>query len=337
MLKRFISFRTSRRPITTPRLFASLLFAILQPVNVYGSTALGIANAYNVFLSGNFTATGADTGGRIAVGGSASFPAWYAVGDSLLDSFAAPDILDVGSSITAGPAGVYGGNAFEGTSGSSYAYTYNGTATVGGANPINFAAQFASLTGYATQLSQWAPNSTVSYGSTVTLTGTDPSLEVFDLNVSQLPANYAIDLNVNSSATVLINVNGASFTSSNWGEFLNGTQIIGNGATGYDNILFNFYNATSITFGGTFEGTVLAPNANVTGSTSGQLDGGLIGKSFTGNTEFHDLLFTGTLPAYVVPASGVPEPAPFILCGSALVFAGLIRRRQPKTASGTSR
>jgi choice-of-anchor A domain-containing protein len=198
-----------------------------------------------------------------------------------------------------------------------------GQLTTGGADPINFASQFSFLTAYATQLGQLTANSTVNnngYG-TITLTGTDPTLEIFDLPIADLGGSNALDINVNASATVLINVMGISVTTSNSGFFLNGTQNIGNGATGYEHILFNFYQATSINFGGTFQGTVLAPNASVTGG-GGQIDGGLIAQSYSGNLEFHDLLFNGSLPA------PVPEPSPLILCGIGLLLVGLGRYRR---------
>ena len=90
-------------------------------------------------------------------------------------------------------------------------------------------------------------------------------------------------------------------------------------------MLFNFYQATSINFGGSFQGTVLAPEATVTGTGSGQLDGGLIALSFNGDTEFHDYLFAGSnLAPYVPP---VAEPTSFLLCGIALLVVGLLRRR----------
>jgi choice-of-anchor A domain-containing protein/uncharacterized protein (TIGR03382 family) len=318
------------------QLITVTLITLVHPLECQGA-ALGVANDYNVFVAGNFTATGADTGGRIAVGGTASFPGYYSIGDAILDSFIAPnnDTLDVGGNISVGPAQVYygnntdslAGNAYEGSLGKSTAVMIEGgSLVIGGANPIDFASQSSFLSSYAAQLGQATANSTVNnngYG-TITLTGTDPTLEIFDLPIADLGGSDSLYLNVNSSATVLINVMGTSVTTSNSGFFLNGTQIIGNTATGYDKILFNFYQATDIAFGGTFQGTVLAPNANVTGG-NGQLDGGLIAQSYNGSIEFHDLLFNGTLPAYTAPT---PEPAPFVLCGAGLVLLGMVRRRR---------
>jgi choice-of-anchor A domain-containing protein len=302
-----------------------LLFANLHPVNLYAS-ALGVASDYNVFVLNNFTETGADTGGGIAVGGAASFSGYYSIGQYPLTTFAGTDMLDVDTTITSGVGQVYNGNAYVGATGTGGVNMINGTLKTGGGDPINFASQATFLTSYATQLSLVAATGTVSdnYG-TVTLSGTSSTLDVFDVPIADLGGNNTIDINNPSGATVLINVTGTSGTTTGAGMYINGNGANGNSTTTQaDNVLFNFYQATSITFGGSVLGTVLAPSAAVTGA--GQLDGGLIAKSFSGTTEFHNYVLTGTLPPYV---PGVPEPTPLILCGSALVIAGLARRRRP--------
>ena len=321
---------------------ACLLLAVLQPAALRASAALGVANDYNVFVAGNFTETGSDSGGRIAAGGNAYFTnSYYSVGWDLIDPFTAPsnDTLVVGGSIVQGPAQVYyatnannsgaGGNAWEGStgvSGVSFAGS-GGSLTVGGAAPFSFASQFSFLTAYATQLSQLTANGTVTGTGAFTLTGTSPTLDIFDLPIADLGGSNSLDFSVPSSATILINViggDGSTLTTSTSGFFWNGTQELAPYAAPYENVLFNFYQATSINFAGSFEGTVLAPKATVTGTGSGQLDGGLIALSFNGDTEFHDYLFTGShLPAYVPP---VAEPTSFLLCGIALLVVGSLRR-----------
>ncbi len=295
-----------------------LALALLNPAHV-DAAALGVANAYNVFVSGNLTLTGADTGGRVAAGGNASFPGYYSVGQAILDSFTAPsnDTLDVDMSITAGPAGVYNGNAYEGVAGASYASVQSGySAKVGGASPIGVAGQVATLNTYSAQLAKQTANSTVTANgpggpNSFLLTGTDPTLEIFTLPIADL--TDSLYFKVNPTATVLINVTGTGpVTTTNTGTFYyqggSYQQFVGNTATMWENVLFNFSQATSITFGGSFVGTVLAANADVTGA-NGQLDGGLIAKSFNGSTEFHDLLFTGTLP----PMTAAPEPGTWVM------------------------
>lgn len=226
------------------------MVSLALAVQLYGS-ALGVANDYNIFVFNNLTVTGSDSGGRIAVGGTASFDqAWYSVGDAVLHSFSAPDneTLDVADTISTGPAQIYAGHAYLASgSPSDVSLVDGGTLTEGGTNPVNVAGQYSFLNSYATQLSQLSANSTV---------------------------NNSLWFDVSATATVLINVIGTSITTSDCGFFWNGAQITGNSATEYQNVLFNFYQATSIDLTGTFQGTVLAPNAAVTGG-DGQLDGGL--------------------------------------------------------------
>jgi len=116
-------------------------------------------------------------------------------------------------SITAGPAGVYNGNAYQGVAGASYASVQNGyTATVGGVSPIGVAAQVNTLKTYATQLAALASNSTVTANgpggpNSYLLTGTDPTLEVFSLPIADLAG--PLYFNVRAGATVLVNVVGS--------------------------------------------------------------------------------------------------------------------------------
>ncbi|MDE7104454.1 MAG: choice-of-anchor A family protein, partial [Ruminococcus sp.] len=79
-------------------------------------------------------------------------------------------------------------------------------------------------------------------------------------------------------------------------------KIYANNHEGCSRILYNFYDATKVVFGGLFQGTVFAPNADVTdertdGNTTdtinGHLSGALIAKSFKGGTEFGYRPYTG--------------------------------------------
>ncbi len=83
------------------------------------------------------------------------------------------------------------------------------------------------------------------------------------------------------------------------------------------NILYNFYNATSVTFNGgcNFNGTVLAPNANATSPEKcpGHLSGALIAKSFYGGLEFGYRPYRGGVDifgmtsGYAVPVDKVDQ------------------------------
>lgn len=83
------------------------------------------------------------------------------------------------------------------------------------------------------------------------------------------------------------------------------------------NILYNFYNATSVTFNGgcNFNGTILAPNANATSPEQcpGHLSGALVAKSFYGGLEFGYRPYRGGVDifgmtsGYAVPVNKVDQ------------------------------
>lgn len=109
--------------------------------------------------------------------------------------------------------------------------------------------------------------------------------------------------------------------------YINGTQVsnTNTGDKGTNNhpysekLLYNFYEAETIYMNSNFNGTILAPNANVYGSylnedgtlkdesCHGHLSGSLIAKSFAGGTEFGYRPYRGTVDilgsqaGYVVP------------------------------------
>lgn len=85
------------------------------------------------------------------------------------------------------------------------------------------------------------------------------------------------DVNITGAATVF---NGR--TISNTGD------VSSNNNEYSTKILYNFYNATHVELSGNFNGTILAPNADITSPSNctGHLSGALIAKSFTGGLEF---------------------------------------------------
>ena len=92
--------------------------------------------------------------------------------------------------------------------------------------------------------------------------------------------------------SVTTNING--YCISKGGKNSNETYPNLNNKFGCSTLLYNFSNASSLKLGGDFQGTIFAPNTDVTDSTTnvqnadcpGHLSGALIAKSFDGNTEF---------------------------------------------------
>lgn len=135
------------------------------------------------------------------------------------------------------------------------------------------------------------------------------------LNASQGGLNLTMGTNVHD---VVINVSGTSINLNNSLSF--------NLASTRTNILWNFYEATSITLNANFAGTILAPYATVTvGSIS--IDSKVIAYNVVGSGagEIHNIAYNG--PAL----ESVPEPGVLSLIGAASLLY-MFRRKRTRTA-----
>lgn len=127
-----------------------------------------------------------------------------------------------------------------------------------------------------------------------------------------IPEDANIVINCGDSNVVIA----GDGNNSNVHTFINGTKISNTGNVHSNNnpdsqrILYNFYNAEKVSINGNFNGTVLAPNADVTSmeeKSPGHLSGALIAKSFKGGLEFGyrpyrggaDIL--GAVSGYTIP------------------------------------
>lgn len=136
--------------------------------------------------------------------------------------------------------------------------------------------------------------------------------------------------NLTGLDTLIVNVSG---TSGRIGvNFVdnNGIRPI-NAATA---VIFNFFEAETLTLGSTLFGHVIAPSATVTLGSSNE--GTIISRALVANNgELHPLSFTGTVPTPVIPEEitppAVPLPASLPLLIGALGVIGAMRSRK-KTA-----
>lgn len=179
------------------------------------------------------------------------------------------------------------------------------------------------LTSLSTQLEGVAANSTVtSSNGTVTFNAT-PNAQgqaVFDISASVLTGgNENVVFDTNGATTIVVDVD-ASCNGSNCTISLPSSTNFLDPTEDASEIVWNFYNATTLNFGSEFGGTVLAPDATVTNSNP--IDGDLIASAFDGGGELHNYPFIGNL------TFAVPEPATLGIMVVGLLGLVVVRRRR---------
>jgi choice-of-anchor A domain-containing protein len=248
---------------------------------------LGPAAGFNLFVLGDVTQSGSDTEGRMAAGGIARLTN-YSVGDRLPNSRGTRDDLIVGGNLIFNSGQVSNGNVVYGGTGTlTNVGLPNGTARRG--TVIDFAAAGQTLRANAAALAGYAANGSTSVQyNQITLTGTDPQVNIFTVSGAGLASATGVTVRVQANSLVLVNINGTADRMQNFGFSINGTDRT--------HILYNFYQATSLTLSGIgVEGSVLAPNAAVT-FNSGQLNGTLVAASLTGGGQNNLALLDTCVP-----------------------------------------
>ncbi len=250
-----------------------------------GTFDLGIAKDYNLFVLNDLNQPSSDTQGKAAIGGNATL-ANYSVGDQLPDN--SGDVLIVGGHLQYTSGAVYNGNVVYGNTTNLPIPAVSVEGTIEQGNPIDFIAAKAFLENLSATLSGYAANgsTTMQWGGLV-LNGTDPFLNVFAVNGSDLSSANNVSISVPNGSVVLVNVNG---TTINWtgGLTVNGTAI--------GNVLYNFYEATSMTIQGIdIRGSLLAPKAHIN-FAAGVINGQMICKSLEGMGQMNLAPFIGNIP-----------------------------------------
>jgi len=205
----------------------------------------------------------------------------YSVGSSLSSANGGQLVLGVGGNLIFTNGSIENGDAKVGGAavlsnvgvpdGAVYPYT----------DPdINFTDDFTYLTETSSDLSTLtATGQTTFDDGDLTLTGTDPTINVFSVSSSDLSSTDLWTISAPAGSHVIVNIPGGQ-------NSLVGLQI---NLVGVSNttIILNFYESTSLTISQTsVQGTVLAPLA-VVNFTNGNIDGSLFCVSVFGDGETH--------------------------------------------------
>jgi choice-of-anchor A domain-containing protein len=248
---------------------------------------LGPAADFNLFALGTINTSSASTGGRMAGGGNITL-ASYNIGDDLTNSNGSRDDLIGGTNISFNGGQVANGNAvYVGTGTFSNVRFRHGSPRQG--SVLDFAAAGQYVRNASTAWAGLATNGTVTWQSNqYTLTGSNPSLNVFNISGANLARATRLTINAPAGATVLVNVDGSSVSLQNFGITVNGTVR--------EKVLYNFAQATSLSISGLgLNGSLLAPRA-AHNFVSGQINGNVVVATFSGSGTINNRLFTGCLP-----------------------------------------
>ncbi len=293
--------------------------------------SLGTALNYNGLIFGDLVVpTGADTEGRLAVAGSATFQGNYVVGAP--PPFSSPqgaqlpldptrDDFIVGRNVrnNGGFAWVVNGNAVYGDTftGPPLQHAAGSTrqqspillspnrgnaVTTGGQSFTQLRSELLSKSQFWGSLPARGVATQFFGGGVLNLIGTDPTLNVFNVPAAQWSGTNLIrNIDAPAGSTVLINVIGPSVT-------INGGAMLLAGVS-RENVLLNFPQATAIASTDfDYEASVLAPLASAVFDGGILTGNGIFGGNVTqdGGFEFHNFTFLGDLPD--VPPGVLPGP-----------------------------
>jgi choice-of-anchor A domain-containing protein len=282
-----------------------------------GILDLGVAGQYNVFVFENFTSSNSDVEGAIAVGGHFN-AANYAVNE--LNRGVAGNALVVGKSLTFSSGSVKNGNIDVAGTRTTSSFGFSGAYS--NSSPVDFASERTYLQNLSLSLNSLGNTGTASYQySGLQLTASNSTdAQIFDIDGSLFNSrNNTTFSGFANGQTIILNISGNSL------RFDGGT---GNdfGKYGF-NVIYNFYEATSLNTGSGATGSILAPLADITGGYTA-INGNVIGKSWNTNTQVNVKGMFQATEVAGLPVSAVPEPESYAMLLAGLGIVGLLARRR---------
>lgn len=261
------------------------------------SAQAGFINDWNLMVFGNHQIS-SNVEGSVMVRGTLSGTGDIGTRLTPSGNFAGQTTLLVGGNVSVGNIQLQAGNLRHGG-------TFSGNVNFnGGGNRASSAtalatanAAYAEITGISSFLAGQTPTSTVSIpGSPQAVTFVaqprPDGVAIINIPGALLSSGNVqnFDLNFNGATSVIFNVTGGSISISG-GNFI-GALANSNNAS---RILWNFHQAGSINVQRTFTGAFIAPNADVTSTST--IVGVTAVNNFTQNAQVHVPLYTGYIPA----------------------------------------
>ena len=296
------------------------LFALNSNVANAQCSDLGDAKGFAVFTFGDFKSSNDQVWGRVAVGGNLTLSNYGVGAQNCLTNDPNRNDLIVGGNLSYNVGQVNNGSVRYGGTLISAPTVVVGNIAQGNLG-ITFSNSEIDLKNKSTFWSGLTQTGTVNndgFGN-VALSGTSPSLNVFNLTAAAVQAFSYLNVNINvpSGSTVLINVSGSLTNMPQTTVNYNGSQInTGTVGSNYQTApqAFILWNLESSTTAFTmnqvgFQGSILAPWANVT-SSGGEMNGSFVTNSIVNNNntnavQIHCTTFQGCLPT---PTTQNPNP-----------------------------
>ena len=305
--------------------FNQLIASLAVVVSMSAVASVENVGTYNLILKNDLD-TSSDIEGRLLVGGNVNMAGKSLKVGSLLGADPTVDAVTIVGDIKANDVQALNGNIVYGGNKYSTNLIVNSgntaTAVSQGLLQAEFNSVYQSVIDDSNYYKTLAANGTFNTSDMNNLkfeSNSSDDLLVFNINGTDL-LNGSFSFGFTPTVPIIINVAGTGALNLNSKAFGNFTKQVAS------LVLWNFFDYTSIGFNGDgWNGSVLAPNADITSGT-GSLDGGFAALSYTGTVELHNQLFTYEPPGET-PGVDVPAPPVFFLLFGGLIATMALRRR----------